>query len=227
MPTRTNAVTTGTKKAAAGPAPAERGQDVGSRRRILDAALEEFSAMGYAGARIERITAAAGVNVRMIYHHFGGKRELLEAVLSDIFLHRKREMASLPEALDELLLFLFDGYAADRKRVRLLEWEALEATAPSGDRGPARELTDVAERRVQLQRRVDVIRRAQADDGASASIEPEMLYLIMVALAIYPMSFPQSVRIAINEDPESESFRSRYRNALRSVGRILFQDQLG
>ncbi|WP_191229257.1 TetR/AcrR family transcriptional regulator [Aurantiacibacter xanthus] len=194
-----------------------------SRQRLLKAAYEEFSANGFSGARIERITAAADVNVRMIYHHFGNKLGLLEAVLSEIFLSRQEQMGTLPERIDDFLLFLFDGYASDRHRVRLLEWEALEATAVGADRPPSRDVTDVEGRRAALQRRVDTIREAQERGEASSEIEPEVLYLILVALAIYPMSFPQSVSIALNEDPESEEFQARYRKALKKVGRLLLQ----
>lgn len=47
-----------------------------TRRRILDAALGEFSANGFEGARVARIAAAAGVNKERIYAYFGSK-ELL------------------------------------------------------------------------------------------------------------------------------------------------------
>jgi TetR/AcrR family transcriptional regulator len=201
------------------------GPEADSRQRILKAAYEEFSANGLSGARIDRITAAADVNVRMIYHHFGSKLGLLEAVLSDIFLRRQAQMEQLPKGLDELLLFLFDGYIADRNRVRLLEWEALEATSATTGRPPSRSLTDVEGRRHALQRRVEIIREAQKRGEVSTEIEPEVLYLILVALAIYPMSFPQSVHVALNEDPESEQFHARYRDALKKIAQLLTRPQ--
>jgi len=54
-----------------------------TRRKILDAAVDEFAAHGYAGARVDRIAATAGVNKRLIYHHFGNKLGAFEAALSD------------------------------------------------------------------------------------------------------------------------------------------------
>lgn len=54
-----------------------------TRQRILDAAAEAFAARGFAGARVDRIAAAAGVNKRMLYHYFGDKQGLHRAVLAD------------------------------------------------------------------------------------------------------------------------------------------------
>jgi AcrR family transcriptional regulator len=52
-----------------------------SRSALLDAAAEEFAQHGPKGARIQAIVARAGVNERMIYHHFGSKDGLYAAVL--------------------------------------------------------------------------------------------------------------------------------------------------
>jgi AcrR family transcriptional regulator len=41
-----------------------------TRARILEAATNEFSANGLAGARTERIAEAAGVNKALLYYYF-------------------------------------------------------------------------------------------------------------------------------------------------------------
>src|SRR4029453_1618940 len=53
----------------------------GTRRRILAAALREFSAKGIDGARVDAIAARAGTNKRMLYYYFGSKDDLFRAVL--------------------------------------------------------------------------------------------------------------------------------------------------
>src|SRR5213596_891126 len=52
-----------------------------SRAALLAAAAEEFARYGRKGARIQAIVQRAGVNERMIYHHFGSKDGLYAAVL--------------------------------------------------------------------------------------------------------------------------------------------------
>ena len=53
------------------------------RRRLLDTAAEEFGAKGYAGARIDDISVAAGFARSTIYNYFDSKEALFSAVLTD------------------------------------------------------------------------------------------------------------------------------------------------
>jgi TetR/AcrR family transcriptional regulator len=57
------------------------------RRRdaILSAAREEFARYGFAGARIERIVGAAGVNKQLAFHYFHSKEGLYAAATSATF----------------------------------------------------------------------------------------------------------------------------------------------
>ena len=54
-----------------------------SRRAILQAALIEFAQEGIAGARMDAIAAAAGVNKALLYYYFRDKEALYGAVLDD------------------------------------------------------------------------------------------------------------------------------------------------
>jgi TetR/AcrR family transcriptional regulator, mexJK operon transcriptional repressor len=51
------------------------------RAEILKAAAEVFFEAGYAGARIEAVIERVGGSKRAIYSHFGGKKELFEALV--------------------------------------------------------------------------------------------------------------------------------------------------
>ncbi len=86
------------------------------RERILAAAEKEFARHGSAGARVERIAAAAGVNKQLLFHYFGSKAGLLQAVTSTIS-HRLdpsitqgRTPKERLHALVELLLLAADEY---------------------------------------------------------------------------------------------------------------------
>src|SRR6266705_302522 len=52
-----------------------------TRAAILEAATEEFARHGLGGARVDRISASAGANKRMLYYYFGDKEGLFLAVL--------------------------------------------------------------------------------------------------------------------------------------------------
>ncbi|AIO69540.1 TetR/AcrR family transcriptional regulator [Burkholderia oklahomensis] len=49
--------------------------------QILDAALAEFSANGFTGARIDDIAARAGMSKGGVYTHFGSKDEIFDALI--------------------------------------------------------------------------------------------------------------------------------------------------
>lgn len=49
--------------------------------RVLNAAGLEFARWGFAGGRVDRIVAAAGVNRQLLFYYFQSKRGLFNAVL--------------------------------------------------------------------------------------------------------------------------------------------------
>jgi TetR/AcrR family acrAB operon transcriptional repressor len=54
-----------------------------TRQTLLRAGLRVFSSQGYADTRLEDIAAEAGVTRGAIYHHFGGKAELYNALVQE------------------------------------------------------------------------------------------------------------------------------------------------
>ncbi len=52
-----------------------------TRKRLLEAAAEEFPAHGYAGTTVTRLAAAAGVSVQTLYLAWGSKRALLRGYM--------------------------------------------------------------------------------------------------------------------------------------------------
>jgi AcrR family transcriptional regulator len=58
---------------------------LGTRERLRAAAAAEFAARGFAGANVDRIAKAAGVNKAMIYYHFKNKAALYRDILRDMF----------------------------------------------------------------------------------------------------------------------------------------------
>ena len=56
-----------------------------TRDKLLAAALDEFVEKGFAGARVDTVALQAKVNKRMIYHYFGSKRGIWEAIFDESF----------------------------------------------------------------------------------------------------------------------------------------------
>ena len=58
-----------------------RTNDVDSRQRLLAAALSAFSELGFEGASLRTIAVNAGFDAAMIFHRFGSKEKLWQAVV--------------------------------------------------------------------------------------------------------------------------------------------------
>lgn len=58
---------------------------MGTREKLLEAALEVFAERGSDGGSMREIARRSGVNVATTYHHFGSKRELLLAIFREMF----------------------------------------------------------------------------------------------------------------------------------------------
>src|SRR6185295_9812324 len=69
-------------------------------RRLLDAALETFSELGFDGATTRDIAGRAGVNLGLVQYHFGGKEKLWRAAVDHAFadLWAALEAAATPGA---------------------------------------------------------------------------------------------------------------------------------
>jgi AcrR family transcriptional regulator len=55
-----------------------------TRAKLVAAARRAFGTVGYAEASMDDFTAAAGLTRGALYHHFGDKKGLLEAVIAEI-----------------------------------------------------------------------------------------------------------------------------------------------
>lgn len=97
-----------------------------TRQRLLDAATDEFAARGIAGARVDRIALAARSNKAQIYHYFGSKNRLFDAVFDQIVQATVSETPIDPADLPEYAGRLFDRYQQHPEIQRLATWYRLE-----------------------------------------------------------------------------------------------------
>jgi len=69
-----------------------------TRAKLLAAARRAFAARGYAEASMDDFTAEAGLTRGALYHHFGGKQGLLEAVIEQIDAEMAERLAAVAAA---------------------------------------------------------------------------------------------------------------------------------
>jgi AcrR family transcriptional regulator len=102
------------------------GDSGATRRRLLDAATGEFAAYGIAGARVDRIAEAANSNKAQIYHYFGSKDGLFNAVFNAMCVETVTEVPIDASDLPEYAAQLFDSYEELPYVQRLATWYRLE-----------------------------------------------------------------------------------------------------
>jgi AcrR family transcriptional regulator len=101
-----------------------------TRSEILDVATAEFAAHGYHGARVDEIAALTRTTKRMIYYHFGGKKQLYIAVLERAYVRiRSAERDVRVDDLDPVTALrriaevTFDHHEAHPDFIRLVSIE--------------------------------------------------------------------------------------------------------
>ena len=170
-----------------------------TRERILSAALKEFAANGFAGARVDMIARRAAINKRMLYHYFGDKEGLFREVLRRKITERQAWAETLSGDPAESLAFWFEAACKDADWVRLLEWEALQQAD--------QRLIDENKRREATARGLERIRQRQARGQISAELDPSHVMLAMRSLTMFPVAFPQLTRLIMGRPPSDPRFQ--------------------
>jgi AcrR family transcriptional regulator len=148
-----------------------------TRKRLLDAAKAEFAERGIAGARVDRIAAAANANKAQIYHYFGSKDDLFDAVFDQLVTATTDQTPLDAADLPGYAAGLFDRYEDDADIARLATWYRLER---SSSRPPH------ALRTAASKEKVARIRAAQQAGALSTTFAAEdLLALITTVAAIW------------------------------------------
>jgi AcrR family transcriptional regulator len=187
-----------------------------SQERILQAAVGEFAAKGFAGARVDVIARQARINKRMLYHYFGDKEGLFREVLRRKMADRAAWLASAPEDPVERLPHWFQFACRDPEWIRLLEWESLQ--------WGEQKIIDEEHRREGFARALDRLRNLQARGLLSKEFDLGQLLLSMMALTAYPQAFPQLTRLVTGLSASDPKFQKQREQFLRRFAAV-FQAQ--
>ena len=100
-----------------------------TRARLLASARKEFAAYGIAGARVDRIAADSLSNKAQIYHYFGSKDGLFDAVFTEMCVDTVSDVPIDAADLPGYAARLFDSYEQRPWVQRLATWYRLERGA--------------------------------------------------------------------------------------------------
>jgi TetR/AcrR family transcriptional regulator, fatty acid metabolism regulator protein len=142
------------------------------RRLILDAAVRVFARQGYEASRVGDIATEAGVAYGLVYHYFGSKDAVLEAVFREQWgrllaavMLAERTGETAPEQLALVVKIVLRTWRDDPNLVRLLVREITRSPHITD------ELDEIGEAFGSLQR---MIVRGQAEGTFRADLDPQI-----------------------------------------------------
>ncbi|MDQ1077900.1 TetR family transcriptional regulator [Pseudoroseomonas cervicalis] len=191
--------------------------DESTRERILEAARREFAEHGIAGARINRIAAAARTSKERLYAYFRDKQQLLDTIkaqqMAEIAVAVPMDPADLPGYVGRL----FDYLGERPEMLRIASWAALEG-------GECTQLPPGDPRRCAYEAKLDKLRQAQRAGLVDASWEPLPLLSLMIALAGSWSRAPCEVHALAGA---AGLPRQNFRAAVEEAARRLLQPRAG
>jgi AcrR family transcriptional regulator len=179
----------------------------GTKRKILEAAVSEFSEHGPDGTTIEKIAKISKVNKERIYNYFGSKYELFETIIYNE-LANATQVAPLASALEsdlaEYASQVFDYHQQHPELSRLLLWEGLVFNKKNKKNSNNKEY-----RRRNYTKKVQAIKSAQMNDLITHEVEAEYLAFIILVLANSWFMLPQVTDLLLPEGDIGNQVKKR------------------
>ncbi len=199
-----------------------------ARKAILTAAEELFAEQGYAGTRVDEIAEKAGKNKALIFHYFGDKLGLYQAIVcsmkDDLNCLFAQYVASLPHddgelTRDHVRAFLasaarssFDYFLSRPRLLRIFAWEAAAGWQDFARFPPPPTAHHHTQEIVQF------LRRAQEQGLVRADLDPVMLMTQCMSMTqMYLLSLSRFERIFPGVDFTSETALTHAREQMVSL----------
>ncbi|RWH69306.1 TetR/AcrR family transcriptional regulator [Mesorhizobium sp.] len=158
-----------------------------TKLRILVAAKSDFAKNGLGGARVDVIAAKAKANKRMIYHYFGSKDNLFQAVIENAYhdirtAEQKLNLDDLDpkDALERLVRFTWQYYLKNPEFITLVNSENLHRA-----KHVKRSELIKAETRKFVAMVSGILERGVSSGDFRAGIDPVQLNITIAAIGYY------------------------------------------
>jgi AcrR family transcriptional regulator len=188
---------------------------VETKDRLLQAAFEEFSKRGFAGARVDEIASRAGANKALIYQYYGDKEALFKHVLECKMGELNQIALDDPERLPELIGEFFDFHAANPALSKLMLWEALDFGG--------KPVPNEAERKKHLGEHVAQIEAMQAQGLIDPDLDARHALVTLIGMVHVWFSLPQLARMIAGANPYTPDALKKRRAHLIHVSRKILE----
>jgi len=169
-------------------------------QRILKQALHEFSAYGYAGARMDRIARKAKISKRMLFYYFKSKAHLFEVVLAEALQIGRVAEPSTDDALATSPFW--SAFHMDNPQwARLLAWEGLEGKS---------NLPRWKKRRAANEERLKRLESMFRTRVWAENLDPFYVMFALIAVQFAPVLLPNLAYVMLGEEVHSPRFRAKW-----------------
>jgi AcrR family transcriptional regulator len=185
-----------------------------TKRRIFDAAVEEFAEHGSAGARVDRIALKAQANKESIYRYFGTKEDLLRRVIDQYLDERGEQLVPQARELPVYASDLLEFHARHPEFLRMSLWEALEF-------GDELDPGTVEHRRKHYEEKLASVAGQQRDGLIDPDLDPRHLLAVIFGMADYWSMLPQLVRLLFGREVTEEDMAVHREFVAECIRRII------
>ena len=173
-----------------------------TKKRLLDAAFAEFAKHGLAGARVDRIGAAAEANKRLIYVYFTNKETLFDTVVAHSLDLLAEAVPFTPEDLPGYAGALFDHLVAHPQHLRLAYWSKLERPVA------------IPSERQSYRAKVEALAERRRQSPSAAGIAPIDVFALVLGLTTAWLNASPALHELADEKPFSPERLATHRDAL-------------
>ena len=181
-----------------------------TRAAILDAATTEFARYGLGGARVDRISAAAGANKRMLYYYFGDKEGLFLAVLEAAYARIRSAEQNLSlldlapiASIRKLIRFTWNYFLAHPEFITLLNSENLHRASHLRKSRRARSLNSPL-----IATLGAVLERGSREGVFRTGVDPLQLYISIAGLCYFYLSNVHTLSSIFGRDLAAQPARA-------------------
>lgn len=196
---------------------------VNIKKKILNAALEQFLAHGKTGATTKAIAESAGVNKAMIHYYYSSKDKLFISCVKDMLERMEqtfhtvevRSIESYQLYIESLIQSYTIFITTHNKNIIFLLWEYLN------DESLLKDIKDI----MGSAHLVDFIEKTQKaiDDGIIKKLDPLNLYLNLVSLILSTYTILPIALSFLNEESE-ENKNIIMEKRQKEISRLLWDD---
>lgn len=182
------------------------------RDKILKQAVEEFSRIGFEGARVDRIAERCRVSKNMLYYYFKSKEGLFVAALEQVYqaLRERQEDLSVRAsdpvaAMQQLVHHTFFAFRDNPNAIRLMNEENKHRGKYIRKSGRMRDLYNPLVETIAF-----ILDRGAQGGVFRSGLDPAIVYMTLSSLCYHYLSNQYTLQIALDRDLGGEKMQQQW-----------------